>query len=179
MAAPKEKTLQNLAGRWTLNKKHSDDFAQVLELQGVNMLIRKAIGTASVHLKIMQPSSNEIKMEQTATSMSIPGTTEQYTLDWEWRENHDAFFGDIKGRSRWVSQEEAKENGGSGDWDADDSEGKLVEAVGKKPDDEWGATHLWGFEEVGGERRHTRRVHFTHSNGKELNVRMVYDFDGE
>ena len=116
-------------------------------------------------------------MEQTATAASVPGTTEQYILDWEWRKNHDAFFGDIEGRSRLISQDEARQNGAEGDWTADDSGGKLIQAIGKKPDDAWSATHLWGFEEVDGARRHTRRVKVTSKEGNELLVRMVYDWN--
>ena len=41
---------------------------------------------------------------------------------------------------------------------------------------EWEASHLWRFEIVDGERRHTRRVRVTNSKGEELRVRMVYDF---
>ena len=179
MAAPPGKTLQNLGGKWTLNKSLSDDYTQVLALQGVNALIRKAIGTASVHLTITQLSEKEVRMEQTATAASIPGTTEEYILDWEWRKNHDAFFGDIEGRSRWITIAGAKQNGAEGDWKEDDSGGKLIQAVGKKPDDTWTATHLWGFENIDGARRHTRRVKVSSSDGKELKVRMVYDFKGE
>jgi hypothetical protein len=118
--------LKTLAGKWTLNKELSDDFSQVLAIQGVNVLLRKAISAASVHLSIAQPSAKEAKMEQTAISASILGTTEEYILDWESRKNHDAFFGDIVGRSRWISQDEAGQNGAEGDWKADDSEGKLI-----------------------------------------------------
>ena len=179
MAAPTEKTLQNLAGKWSLNKGLSDDITQILELQGVNVMIRKATGAVSVHLKVTQPSENEFKMEQTATAAGIGGTTEQYVLDWEWRKNHDAFFGDVEGRSRWISQDETKQNGAEGDWKIDDSDGKLVQAEGNQADGAWKATHFWGFEEVGGARRHTRRVKMTGKDGKELKVRMVYDYDGE
>ena len=177
MAAPKEKTLQDLAGSWTLNKDLSDDFRPVLEMQGVNAIIRKAIGVASVHLKISQPSENELRMEQTATAAAIPGTTEEYILDWEWRSNHDAFFGDIEGRSRWITQSEARNGGAEGDWPEEESNGKLIQATGKKSDAAWTATHLWGFEEVSGQRRHTRRVKVVDKNGNELRVRMVYDFN--
>ena len=179
MAAPTEITLQNLPGKWSLNKDLSDDITQVLELQGVNVMIRKATGAASVHLKITQPSQNEFKMEQTATAAGIGGTTEEYVLDWEWRKNHDAFFGDVEGRSRWISQDEARQNGAEGDWKNDDSDGKLVQAEGNAADGAWKATHLWGFEEVGVGRRYTRRVKMTGKDGKELKVRMVYDYDGE
>lgn len=179
MAAPQSVSLQALSGQWKLNKELSDDFAPVLAMQGVNVVVRKAIGVASVHLKVSQSSEDEICMEQTATAASIPGTIEEYILDWQWRSNHDTFFGDIEGRSRWISQEEAKEAGAEGDWLADDSQGKLIQAVGKKPDDSWMATHLWGFEEVGGGRRHTRRVKVNSKAGQEIKVRMVYDFEDQ
>lgn len=179
MAAPASKTLQDLSGKWKLNKDLSDDFSPVLALQGTNVLIRKAISAASVHLKISQPSENELHMEQTATAASIPGTTEDYTLDWQWRSSHDAFFGDIEGRSRWISQEDARKAGAEGEWPSDDSKGQLVQADGKKPDDSWGATHFWGFENVDGVRRHTRRVKVNSKSGEEIKVRMVYDFEGE
>lgn len=179
MAAPDSKTLQSLSGKWKLNKDLSDDFTPVLTLQGVNTLIRKATSVASVHLKIVQESSDKIHMENTATAAGIPGTSEDYTLDFEWRTSKDPFFGDVQGRSRWITQEEARENGATGEWLEGDSAGKLIQAVGKKPDDAWVATHLLGFENVGGERRHTRRVKVVGKDGEEVVVRMVYDYTGE
>ena len=182
MAAPPNITLQNLSGRYTLNKSYSDDFSKVLALQGVNTLIRKAATAASVHMTITQPFPDKIKMAQSVTAGKIPGTTEDYTLDWEWRSNEDSFFGTVEGRSRWVSVMDGRQSGvvdqGEGDWIEGDSEGKLIQAEGKKPDGEWEAAHLWGFEIVDGERRHTRRVLVKNNKGDELMVRMVYDFVG-
>jgi hypothetical protein len=121
-------------------------------------------------------------MAQSITSGKIPGTTEDYTLDYEWRTNQDGFFGEVSGRSRWVSVEEGRKTGvvgeGEGEWIEGDSEGKLIHAEGKKQG-EWEASHLWGFEMVDGERRHTRRVRVSNEKGEELRVRMVYDFVGE
>ncbi|KAL1800659.1 hypothetical protein ACET3X_001001 [Alternaria dauci] len=182
MAAPPNKSLQSLSGKWQLNKTCSDDFASVLALQGVNILIRKTATAASIHLKISQPDGQHIKMAQSITSGKIPGTTEEYTLDYEWRTNQDGFFGEVSGRSRWVSVEEGGKMGvvgeGEGEWIEGDSEGKLIHAEGKK-EGEWEASHLWGFEMVDGERRHTRRVRVSNAKGEELRVRMVYDFVGE
>jgi hypothetical protein len=183
MAAPPNITLQSLSGKYSLNKSCSDDFSKVLSLQGVNMLVRKAATAASVHLTISQPSPNEIKMAQSVTAGKIPGTTEDYTLDWEWRSNEDSFFGTVEGRSRWVNVEDGRNSGivgqGEGEWIEGDSDGKLIQAEGKKPDGEWEAAHLWGFEIVDGERRHTRRVLVKNNKGDELKVRMVYDYVGE
>lgn len=130
MAAPPSKTLQSLSGKWKLYKELSDDFTSVLALQGVNALIRKASSAAAVHLTITQPSHNQVNMKQTATAAAIPSATEEYTLDWQWRSNHDALFGDIEGRSRRISVRDARREGGQGDWVQGDSEWKLVNAVG-------------------------------------------------
>lgn len=182
MAAPPAVALQSLSGNWQLNKSCSDDFSKVLALQGVNILLRKTATAAAIHLRITQPDSQHINMAQSVTSGKIAGTTEEYTLDWEWRTNQDSFFGEIAGRSRWVSVEEGRETevvgGGEGEWIEGDSEGKLIEAEGRKEDGEWRAHHLWGFEVVDGERRHTRRVFVRNQKGEELRVRMVYDFVG-
>lgn len=126
----------------------------------------------------MRPDPDQICMEQTATAASIPGTTEDYTLDWQWRTNHDAFFawkdvadGSLKMRlGRGVAE---------GKWLKNESDGKLTQAVGKKPDEICMATHSWGSEEVGGARRHTRRVGVVGKDREEIKVRMVYDFLGE
>ncbi|KAG7008585.1 hypothetical protein G7Y79_00005g017260 [Physcia stellaris] len=175
MAAPPRKTLHNIAGRWTLNKDLSDPFEPVLKLQGVNGFIRKLASHTSVHLNITQPTPNEIHLQQTATGASIPAVTEDWILDWQWRDGKDPLFGDMTGRARWIKKEEAPE----GDWE-DCDDGLIMQAEGKKPDDEWGGTHYWGFEYVGGERRYTRRIYMVNNKTTEkMNVRMVYNFDGE
>lgn len=60
-----------------------------------------------------------------------------------------------------------------------DSEEMLIQAVGKKPDDVWIATHLWGFEEVYGESKHSCRVKVTGSDGQKIELWMVDDYEGE
>lgn len=183
MAAPPDTTLQNLAGKWQLNKSCSDDFSSVLALQGVGLLVRKAATAASIHVKVTQPDENHVKMAQSITSGKIPGTTEEYILDWEWRTNKDGFFGEVSGRSRWVTIEDGIKTGvmaeGEEPWIDGDSQGKLVHAEGKQENGDWQASHLWGFEMVDGERRHTRRVRVSNNKGEELRVRMVYDFVGQ
>jgi hypothetical protein len=187
MAAPESVTLQNLSGRWTLNKSQSSDFASVLELQGVNKLIRTAASAASVHVTITQPDEQHISIKQSVTAGRIPGTTEEYVLDWEWRENDDSFYGKVRGRSRWVDLEQAMATGivevGEGQsqwlWVKGGGPSKLVQAEGGSLDGEWEAWHLWGFEKVDEERKHTRRVWVKNSKGEELRVRMVYDWVGE
>ena len=147
MAAPSNKTLTNLSGTWHLNKRLSNDITKILALQGTNALLRQAISAASVTLTISQPQPNEYQIKQTATSASIPGTTEQYA--------------DVKG-----------------DWE-EERDGRLILAEGGKPDQSWTARRIWGFEEVGGERRYTQRAKVGNKSGEEVTVMMVYDFAGE
>ncbi|KAI4149080.1 MAG: hypothetical protein L6R39_002616 [Caloplaca ligustica] len=180
MAAPSSKTLGDLAGKYKLNKSLSTaDVASILALQGTSTLIRTAIASASVTLTISQPRSNEYKIEQTATAASIPGTTEQYILDGEWHTNHDAFFGEVRGRSQWISLDEGKAkvqgviDGSS--WE-DSDKGKLILAEGGSTDGKWEAFRIWGFEGIAGERRYTQSVRVWNKEGKEAEGKMVYDF---
>ncbi|ETN39123.1 uncharacterized protein HMPREF1541_05346 [Cyphellophora europaea CBS 101466] len=186
MAAPSHITLQSLSGTYKLNKRLSDDFAQVLALQGVSALVRTAASAASIHLSITQPDQQHIRMAQSVTAGHIPGTTEEYVLDWNWREGQDGFFGRVEGRSRWIGVGEVGGTGvlaggeglKEGPWLRGDSEGRVIQAEGRK-EGEWEARHLWGFEEVGGERRHTRRVYVRNAQGEEWRGVMVYDWVGE
>ena len=179
MAAPTHKTLKNLNGKWKLNKALSDDITEILALQGTNIVVRKAISSASVTLTISQPSENEYHIKQTATSASIPGTTEQYILDHEWRNNKDAFFGEVRGRSKWVSLDEAKDMKGVEGQREDCDDGKVILAEGGKEDGSWDALRVWGFEEVEGERKWVQRVKVWNKSGEVVKARMVYDFAGE
>ena len=174
MAAPSEKTLENLAGKWKLNKNLSSNISPTLELQGVNFLMRKGISAAPITIAIKQPEKDRIEVAQSVSAASIPGTTEHYQLDWEWRENKDPFFGGMKGRARWIEKSEIDEGNKDGKWDDE----KLIQAVSEKVDGSWKAVHVWGFEEIAGERKQTRRVVTTDKNGKAEKVIMVYDWAG-
>ncbi|KAL1595201.1 hypothetical protein SLS60_009889 [Paraconiothyrium brasiliense] len=179
MAAPPGKTLQSLSGKWTLNKACSDDFTKILELQGVNILIRKAASAASVQQNITQTDPQHIEAAQSVTAGRIPGTTEKYILDWAWRSNDDPLFGEVQGRSRWLGVEEAQcLEIGDVEWLEGDSERKIIHAQGKAANGKWEADHLWGFESVDGERKHTRRARVKNDQGQELKAKMVYDFEG-
>jgi hypothetical protein len=63
----------------------------------------------SVTLHVPKARKDEYQIKQSATAAGIPGTTEQYILDWEWRENDDAFFGKVRGRNRWSRASSRKE----------------------------------------------------------------------
>ncbi|KFY31363.1 hypothetical protein V493_01175, partial [Pseudogymnoascus sp. VKM F-4281 (FW-2241)] len=72
MAAPLTKTLNDLDGMWTLNKRLSDDFDEVLTLQGIGWILRKAIGMASTTEQISQ-SKDEHGVEHITIHQTITG----------------------------------------------------------------------------------------------------------
>lgn len=125
--------LQDLAGSWKLNKSLSDDISSVFVVQGINGLLRKAMSSASVKVKIRQPKANHYTFSQYAKAASIPGTSQQYLVDNEWRIEKDALYGDVTRRNLWVDLSQVKETMTDigGDWDAGD--GRLILADGGKP----------------------------------------------
>ncbi|KAL2041348.1 hypothetical protein N7G274_005730 [Stereocaulon virgatum] len=179
MAAPPEKTLKDLNGKWVMNKSLSDDYDRILEMQGIGWFLRKAISYATVTLTINQytDSSNltHFDIKQVATG-GVQGTTENRTLDWTWRDHKDGIFGNVKGRSRWVKL---------GDVDDDeflkvgydDLEGEHVQAWAENVEKGWTADQIWGFEQINGERRYVRHV-VVRKGDDWKQARLVYDYQG-
>lgn len=176
MAAPSHKTLPDLAGLWKLNKQLSDDISPVLAVQGINGLLTKAMSSASIKVKIRQPKEDQYTFIQYATAASIPGTSQQYLLDNDWRTEKDALYGDVTGRSLWVSLGQIQETMADigGDWE--ESEGRLILADGGKPDAKWTVRTIWGFEELAGGRRFVQRLKEWNKKGEQAIIKMVYDF---
>lgn len=76
---------------------------KILQLQGVSWLKRTAISAATITLTVKHYKGDDgvehIDITQTLTG-GIPGTTENRTMDWTFREHEDHLFGPVKGRSR-------------------------------------------------------------------------------
>ncbi|KAL2867589.1 uncharacterized protein BJX67DRAFT_387825 [Aspergillus lucknowensis] len=110
MAAPNDATLENLNGKWTLDKSLSSPTDPLLALQGMNWVVRKAIGMSSVILDIKEFHEVEngsatpltrIEILQSTTS-GLPGTSEKRYIDWEERTQEDHIFGKCVVRARWI-----------------------------------------------------------------------------
>ncbi|KAI5927705.1 hypothetical protein F4810DRAFT_649026 [Camillea tinctor] len=208
MAAPANKTIGDLNGVWYLNKTLSDSVEPALSLQGVGFLLRKAIGAAGITLHVkhyLDPAAvPHVDITQIVTG-GITGTTEQRTADGEFRPHADWLFGSVRGRCQYVTPEElgaflvsAAEQGWvdaadreflARDWlpptDAERAgaygQGKPLFLSHVENLDEgggWTATQVWGFQDVGGERRYVRNV-ITAKKGKFVALKMVYDWVSE
>jgi len=182
MAAPPEKTINDLTGKWVMNKTKSKDFDPILALQGIGWMTRTIIGKATVTVNIKQytdDAGKHIDVDQVLTG-GITSTPEKRILDWNERPHKDATFGDLVGRSKLTDSKNLEPGFGGEDveflsagWDADEQLHSWVE--NKKAG--WTATQVWGFQTVDGERRYVRKV--VVRKGNELRQGfLVYDYAG-
>ncbi|KAK8050242.1 hypothetical protein PG994_011972 [Apiospora phragmitis] len=204
MAAPASKTIGDLNGTWVMNKNLSDNTEPGLALQGIGYLTRKAIGFATVTLAVKQyrgpplpPSTGgecvRIDIEQTATG-GIKGTTENRCADGEQRSHSDWLFGTVDSHSHFVAAGDDLRKAVSGhgvddagadylaaNWLADEAEktgpdgaAHLV-SVAHNQKDGWIAVQVWGFQNIGGERRYARSI-VLKKGDKKVEMRLVYDY---
>lgn len=183
----------------TKNKSLSDAFDPVLALQGIGWLTRKALGAATVYQHLSQaPTTGEdgqpttqITIDQTVTG-GLKGSTEKRILDWHYRGHTDWLFGTLQGRSRYSTLvkivEESKGKGVVEEdakyivegWLKETEEGEVVESYVDNEGNKWTGWQIWGFAEINGERRLTRRFAIRRKDKNEVvHVRLVYDYAGE
>ncbi|KAL8934999.1 MAG: hypothetical protein Q9211_004935 [Gyalolechia sp. 1 TL-2023] len=162
MAAPAQKTLKDLNGKWGMNKTLSDDTDRVLQLktndkgyegkpannhqQGVSWFMRRAIALASVTLTVKQYDKDGVT-HMDCTQVATGGITsiENRTLDWQLRDDTDKVFGDVKGKSRWVKLSDIDDD----DYlktGYDDLEGEHVQAWTEGKKGGWTANQVSSFE---------------------------------
>jgi hypothetical protein len=157
--------------------------------------------TILVRLLHIQVTINEYKDESSVIHIDIVSvasglstTEENRTLDWVVRPHNDKIFGKVDGQSRLFKADEYEAVGPATDEDLqfllgkklkdgstdsnyldDDLFQNYVKSVGGNG---WVAEMTWGFEEVKGERRYTRRS-IVWKGDKSEKVRLVYDYQGK
>ncbi|KAF2442157.1 hypothetical protein P171DRAFT_433716 [Karstenula rhodostoma CBS 690.94] len=203
MAAPANKNIKDLNGKWSINKTHSDSTDPVLALQGIGWMTRKALGIATVtqHTKMYTktPEDNtaagdviHIDIDQMVTG-GLKGTSEHRALDWKYRSHSDWLFGEVQGRTRLTTLEavrkEAQEAGGVTASDAEfvtqgflaeTEEGETIEGFVVNDGKKWTAWQIWGFATVNGERWLVRSFAVRRKDKDEVvRVRLCYEWVGE
>ncbi|EDN10255.1 predicted protein [Histoplasma mississippiense (nom. inval.)] len=128
MAAPAEVTVHDLNGTWVMDSSLSNDPDAIFKLQGMSWLTRKAIGLATVTLKISQKTTDagvvELTIDQVLTG-GVRGTSELRVLDWSERPHQDHIFGSLTGQSRFCKADASASASAS----AGDSDGKRQPTV--------------------------------------------------
>jgi hypothetical protein len=135
-----------------------------------------------------------LHVDITSVASGLSTTQENRTLDWQEREHSDRIFGKCRGRSRMFKKGEYKMEGPGSAEDATFLRAEKLQdghTDSRFLDDEhvqsfvtnidhpnnWQAEMVWGFEEVKGERRYTRRI-LVWKDGKFQRGRVVYDYKG-
>ncbi|KAL8917785.1 MAG: hypothetical protein Q9208_007766 [Pyrenodesmia sp. 3 TL-2023] len=142
MAAPADKTLKNLDGKWVMNKTLSDDTDRILQMQGVGWFMRRAIALATITLTVEEYIADDlthIDIEQVATGGIT--STENRTLDWEFRDHTDKIFGAVRGKSRWVKLADVDDDKFLKEG-FDDTEGEHVQSWVESKEGGWTADQL-------------------------------------
>ncbi|KAF5375135.1 hypothetical protein D9758_000419 [Tetrapyrgos nigripes] len=168
------------------NKTLSDSHDEILRLQGMGWMKRKAIKVATITLRVNHYKDDNgvdhIDIDQTMTG-GIPGNSERRTLDWTERENNDPLFGHVVGKSRRVKNlaEDIENEFMKKNWTEDTVRLGPVHAWVKsdtpKSGTTWVGEQIWGIEEINGERRYARHVHFIGPKGEVIDARLVYDYN--
>lgn len=136
-------------------------------------------------------TSTQIDIDQLVTG-GLKGSSENRTLDWQYRPHSDWLFGDLQGRTRYSTLAKVtEENTGKGvseedakylveGWLKETEEGEVVESFVDNDGNKWTGWQIWGFAEVGGQRKLTRRFAIRKKDKNEVvRVRLVYDWAGQ
>ncbi|KAM5531875.1 hypothetical protein V8D89_014429 [Ganoderma adspersum] len=185
MAAPVEMTTRDISGKYIMNKTLSDDNDEILRLQGVGWMTRKAISIATLYLDVRhftEDGIEQVVIDQTITG-GIKGTKEHRRFDWVERPHEDHIFGPVLGKSNRLILDEIEQDWLKEDWlEESFLDGKIIYTRAtsdtEKSGRTWTAQQAWGFEQVNGEKRYTRHVYFTGPNGEVIQNRLVYDYQG-
>jgi hypothetical protein len=122
----------------------------------MSWLTRRAIAaaTATLHVRHYKDDNNveHIDIEQKIAS-GLPGTTENRTLDWTFRESSDFIFGPVLGKSRRVPVDEIDNEFLRNGWMPDTVEHGVIDAYVKS--DTPKSKMTWMVEQV---RQHFRYI---------------------
>jgi hypothetical protein len=135
--------------------------------------------------------TTQIDIDQTSTG-GVKGTSEKRTLDWQYRGHTDWLFGTLQGKTRYNTiQAVVEENKGKGHveedakflvegWLKETEDGEVVESFVDNEGNKWTGWQIWGFAEINGERRFTRRIAVRRKDKNEVvRIRLTYDWAGE
>lgn len=167
------------------NKKLTGDIDALLALQGVNWLLRKAVGLATVTLVVKQYTDDngvvQIDIESFATG-GIKGTSERHPMDGQTYPHNDYVFGSMKAVNKWIKLSDLKDDDEDDKflktgWSKDIIDAGEVVYNEVEAEAGWTARGTWGFEMIDGERRHTRHG-ILKKGDKTIRRTQVFDYAG-
>ena len=132
------------------NKTLSDDNDEILRLQGVGWMTRKAISIATLYLDVRhftEDGIEQIVIDQTITG-GIKGTKEHRRFDWVERPHEDHIFGPVLGKSNRLTLDEIEQDWLKQDWlEESFLDGKIIYTRATSDTEKSGRT--WTAQQVG------------------------------
>ncbi|KIX00031.1 uncharacterized protein Z518_10958 [Rhinocladiella mackenziei CBS 650.93] len=202
MASPDEVKIGNLTGTFKVmmltvvskNKGLSDDIGPLLELQGINWLVRKMMvaGTPTLVIKEFVDGEGKAQLDIDLSGPAGIKGQDRRVLDWEPLTKNNGPFGLVENRGRYFSgtveslsaletedhaflNAEILADGSPSSW-MDDGQHLQTTMVSKEGG--WTSEQTWGFELIDGKRYHTRRGIVTKDGEGCRRGRLVYDYIG-
>ncbi|KAG6834912.1 hypothetical protein H0H93_006435 [Arthromyces matolae] len=192
MATPSSLNILDLSGTYTLNhEKSTKNLGEILNVEGVGLIKRKAIELGGLTVKITHVKDAEGVEHITSANFlpgGIAGPVDKLDLDWEERRVVHEVFGAIVGRMRrttienlQVEGQEDKDNESliTG-WTDDTVEHGVIQFFVKSDTEKngkvWVNNETWGIEVIDGERRFARHLKVTGPTGDIIYAKMVYDY---
>ncbi|KIK70834.1 hypothetical protein GYMLUDRAFT_32907 [Collybiopsis luxurians FD-317 M1] len=172
-------TTLNIAGKFKMNKALSESMDEMLNLQGVGWLKRKAMSTITITITIKH-YENSNGVESLSLVQSIPGVDaeepEEKVLNWVEQIKDTKMFGPCVTKARRVRIEELEDTYLKDGWDAETLEhGCILVHLAPQGKAGWSMIQTWGMETINGEKHHVRRISLT-AKGETLQNRIVYDY---
>ncbi|KAH7033545.1 uncharacterized protein B0I36DRAFT_383385 [Microdochium trichocladiopsis] len=170
MAVPTSVSIQNLSGKYNLNKKLGNDPDALLAMQGLGFIKRKAIGKVAVTMHLSQAQGADGVYRISAKNMvgDKQMSAEERILDWQVREAESP-VGKVQAKTELTSAGKIADAFLASGWDSADV------IHGFATGDGWTLEQVWGFANVAGEKRHVRKLVCV--KGKERkDFTLVYDY---
>ncbi|KAG1716008.1 hypothetical protein ID866_1173 [Astraeus odoratus] len=191
MAAPAQVTTKNLTSAFVTDKQLSDNTDELLRLQGMSWLKRRAVSACTVALSVRHYTDDagveHIDIDQKligAIPGGISGGNDNHILDFQERQYDDEVFGLLIAKTRRISVEEIEDEFLRTGWSEDTVADGVIHTIAwsdpvkNTSGYKWTAEQTWGFEVINGERKHVKRVTLTSSGKKNgpVRVRLVYGY---
>ncbi|KAK4550191.1 hypothetical protein LTR36_003158 [Oleoguttula mirabilis] len=177
MAVPASVTTKDMSGTYTLNKTLSDSSQAVLKMQNIGFIVRQAAqySTVTATLKQYTDDRGVVHLDQDQVSTGGIRNIEERTLDGVSGERTNSIWGKVRGVTRLTKLSELEDDYLKEGWSQDCIDGDLIYSVNESDTNGWRAVQVYGFADVGGERKHVRRVVTTKGEQVEK-IRLVYDW---
>ncbi|KAK3935185.1 hypothetical protein QBC46DRAFT_453675 [Diplogelasinospora grovesii] len=192
MASPKDVTINNLTGKWVLDRGLSDNLEEALTIQGVPFLIRKIMLMVNV-TETVQETTNADGIQGLLVTKAAAGLKGQAdAFDGTGKEvimGGGGYFGaEVRVRSWWVDlSSDSKPKHPTGepldpyllkDWIAEGPKGVPGHFAGSGEKAGVKDNMFWGFCQIGG-KRYRAVKYYIRKGDREVRARLVFGWVGK